>query len=63
MVRCGSKNGHQKDMCFKEIGWRAKNILIIPASIVNMIGGRKVAGHIPARISYVPSWDAETIFL
>jgi hypothetical protein len=23
----------------------------------------KVAGHIPARISDVPSWDAETIFL
>jgi hypothetical protein len=22
----------------------------------------KVAGHIPARISDVPSWDAETIF-
>ena len=23
----------------------------------------KVAGHIPARISDVPSWDAKTIFL
>jgi hypothetical protein len=23
----------------------------------------KVAGHIPTRISYVPSWDAEIIFL
>jgi hypothetical protein len=23
----------------------------------------KVAGHIPARISDVPSWDAETIFI
>ena len=23
----------------------------------------KVAGHIPARISDVPSWDVETIFL
>ena len=37
MVRCGSKNGHQKDMCFKEIGLRAENILIILASIVNII--------------------------
>jgi hypothetical protein len=25
--------------------------------------GGKVAGHIPARISNVPSWDVETIFI
>jgi hypothetical protein len=34
---------------------------------VGLIEGRdqmsKVAGHIPARISDVPSWDAEIIFL
>jgi hypothetical protein len=34
--------------------------------LVELLSGilaTKVAGHIPARISYVPSWDAETIFL
>ena len=39
MVRCGSKNGHQKDMCLKEIGLRAQNMLTILGSIVNIIGG------------------------
>jgi hypothetical protein len=27
------------------------------------MGWAKVAGHIPARISDVPSWDAEIVFL
>ena len=26
-VRCESKNGHQKDMCLKEIGLHAQNML------------------------------------
>ena len=34
MVWCGSKDGHQKDMCLKEIGLCAKNIIIIPCSII-----------------------------
>jgi hypothetical protein len=29
MVRCESKSKHQKDMCWKEIGLRAQNSLII----------------------------------
>ena len=40
VLRCGSKNGHQKDiMHFKEIGLRAQNLLTILGSIFNMIGG------------------------
>ena len=38
VVRCGSKNEHQKDMCSKEIGVRTSNLLIILGSIVNIIG-------------------------
>ena len=38
VVRCGSKNGHQKGiMCFKEIGLHAPNVLTILGSIVNII--------------------------
>ena len=36
---CGSKNGHQKDMCSKHIGLRAQSITITSGSIVNMIWG------------------------
>jgi hypothetical protein len=35
--RCGSKNLHPKDMCFKEIRLHAQNMLTIMGSIVNMI--------------------------
>ena len=38
-VMCGSKNGHYKDMCTKEIELRAQIILTILVSIVNIIGG------------------------
>ena len=38
VVRCGSKNGYQKDMCLKEIGLHAQNMIIILDSIVNVIG-------------------------
>ena len=34
----GCKNGHQKDMCLKEIGLHAQNMLIVLGSIVNIIG-------------------------
>ena len=37
VVRCGSKNWCQKDMCLKEIGLRAQDILTILGSLVNMI--------------------------
>ena len=38
--RCvGSKNRHQKDMWFKEIGLRAQNLLTVLGSIVNVIVG------------------------
>ena len=39
VVRCGSKNGHQKDMSLKEIGLHAQNMLTILGSKVNMIWG------------------------
>jgi hypothetical protein len=39
VVKCGFKNGHQRDMCLKEIqGLHAQNMIIILRSIVNMIG-------------------------
>jgi hypothetical protein len=39
LIRCGCKNGHQKDMCLKEIGLQDQNMLTILGSIANMIGG------------------------
>lgn len=39
VVRFGYKNGHQKDMCVKEIGFRVYNMSTIVGSVVNMIGG------------------------
>lgn len=39
MVRCGYKNGHQKDMRLKEIGPCAREkLLTILNLIVNMLG-------------------------
>ena len=38
VVRCGSKNGHQKDMCSKEIELRVQNILTILSLIIDVIG-------------------------
>ena len=38
MVRCGSKNGDQKDMCLEEIGLCAQKLFTILGSIVNIIG-------------------------
>ena len=42
LIRCGSKNRHQKDMCLKEIGLQAQNMLTILGSIANMIGGGRI---------------------
>jgi hypothetical protein len=41
MIRCGSKNGHQKHIiCLDEIGLHAHNLLTIVGSIViNIRGG------------------------
>ena len=39
VVRCGSKNGFQKDMSLKEIGLGAQNTITILESIVNIIVG------------------------
>ena len=39
LVRCGSKNDHQKDMCSKEIRLCAQILLTILDLIVNIIGG------------------------
>ena len=38
VVRCQSKNEHQKDMCLEEVGLRTQYILIILESIVNIFG-------------------------
>ena len=38
VVRCGSKNGIQKDKCLKEIELGAQNMIIILGSIVNIVG-------------------------
>jgi hypothetical protein len=35
-VVCGSKNRHQKDMWFKEIGLRTQILLIVLGSMVNV---------------------------
>jgi len=43
VVRCESKNSHQKNMCLKEIRLHAQNMLIILGSIINMIGRTSVA--------------------
>ena len=37
--RCGSKDEHQKDMCFKEIRLHAQNMSTILGLIVNKIEG------------------------
>ena len=43
MIRCGFKNGYQKGIvCFKEIGLRAQNMIIIIGSNINIIGGQGV---------------------
>ena len=39
VVRCGSKNGYQKHMCFKEIGLCAHDLITILSSIVSLNGG------------------------
>ena len=36
VVRCESKNGHQKDTCLEEIGLRAQSMSTILSSIVNI---------------------------
>ena len=39
MVKCGSKNGHQKNnTCSQEVGPRAENKLAVLSSMVKMIG-------------------------
>jgi hypothetical protein len=43
VVRCRSKDGHQKDMCLKEIGLHAQYWLTILGSIVNIVEGTYVA--------------------
>ena len=37
MVSYDSKNGEQKDICPKEIGLRAQNMISVLASIANII--------------------------
>lgn len=37
VIRCGSKNKHHNDMCLKEIGLRAQNLLTIQGLVVNII--------------------------
>ena len=39
MVRNSSRNGYKKDVWLKKIELRAQIMIIIPGSIVNIIGG------------------------
>ena len=39
VVWCGYKNEYQKDMCLKEIGLYAQNMITILSLTINMIGG------------------------
>lgn len=39
MIGCGSKDGHQQDMCVKWIGSRVYNVLTVLSSIVKITGG------------------------
>ena len=39
MVRSSSRNGYEKDVWLKKIELRAQIMIIIPGSIVNIIGG------------------------
>ena len=43
MVWCGSKNGNLKDMCLKEIGLRAQNMMFVLSSNYNQ---HEFGGHI-----------------
>ena len=43
--RCGSKNMHQKDMCSKEIGLLAQDMIVILSLIINIFGG-DLYGHL-----------------
>ena len=38
MVRCGFKNGHQKDMCLQEIGLLDENMRTVLVFVVDVIG-------------------------
>ena len=49
MIRCGSKNGHRKDItCFKEIGRRVLSKLIVLGSMVkhNLFWGGTYMTHL-----------------
>ena len=39
VVWCGYKNEYKKDMCLKEIGLHAQNMITILSFTINMIGG------------------------
>jgi hypothetical protein len=39
VIRCGSKNTQQKDLCVKGVGLHVQNMMIVGGSIVNIIGG------------------------
>ena len=40
MIRCGSKNKYQKNVCLKESELHAQNLITILGSIVNIMGRR-----------------------
>ena len=42
VVRCGSKNGYQKDVSLKDVGLAAQNLLTILSSIVKIDWGRAI---------------------
>ena len=55
MVRCRSKNEHQKNICLEEIGLRAQNMLTILGLIFNMEedhGGGDLYDHLMRKGNY-----------
>ena len=45
MVRCGFKNGYEKEMYLKEIGICAQNMIIILDLTINISGGGGGRNH------------------
>ena len=51
MVRCGSKNRHQKDKCLEEIRLCVQNTLTIIGSIIDIVRGHLYDHLMSTRIS------------
>jgi hypothetical protein len=54
VVECGYKNKYTNDTCLKEIGLRAKNMITILGSIVNIIGVTYLYDHLTSKRIFIP---------